>query len=83
MDKENNISESKKNESCPCSTIESDSKNNNDKNDLTMSVNMDWSKQHEEILIEWADKALCYRWLHGECRNNYTYKNTCLQYQLL
>lgn len=49
---------------------------NTDSNDLTLSVNMEWSKQHESILIEWADKALCYRWLHAECRNNYSKKNT-------
>lgn len=49
---------------------------NTDSNDLTLSVNMEWSKQHEIILIEWADKALCYRWLHSECRNNYSRKNT-------
>lgn len=49
---------------------------NTDSNDLTLSVNMEWSKQHEVILIEWADKALCYRWLHAECRNNYSRKNT-------
>ena len=49
---------------------------NTDCNDLTLSVNMEWSKQHEVILIEWADKALCYRWLHAECKSNYSKKNT-------
>jgi hypothetical protein len=28
-------------------------------------VNIEWSKEHEDILIEWADKAMCYRWLHA------------------
>ena len=32
-----------------------------------------WSKEHEEILIEWADKAMCYRWLHA--RSNALYSN--------
>lgn len=24
----------------------------------------EWSVEHEHILAEWADKAMCYRWLH-------------------
>lgn len=24
-----------------------------------------WDAQYEKVLIEWADKAQCYRWLHG------------------
>ena len=23
-----------------------------------------WSEEHETILVVWADKAMCYRWLH-------------------
>ena len=26
--------------------------------------NVEWTSDHEQILIEWADKAMCYRWLH-------------------
>ena len=29
------------------------------------SKNGIWKDEHEKILIEWADKAQCYRWLHG------------------
>ena len=25
---------------------------------------IDWSSQHEKILVDWADKATCYKWLH-------------------
>ena len=25
-----------------------------------------WQKEHEKILIDWADKAMCYRWLHSK-----------------
>jgi hypothetical protein len=25
-----------------------------------------WSEDHEKLLVEWADKALCYRWLHSK-----------------
>lgn len=24
-----------------------------------------WTKEHEGIFVEWADKAMCYRWLHS------------------
>ena len=27
--------------------------------------NAQWSSQYEEILVEWVDKAICYRWLHS------------------
>ena len=34
-----------------------------------------WHKEHENILIEWADKAMCYRWLHSKAHNLFSYKN--------
>lgn len=27
--------------------------------------NAEWTVEHEQILVEWADKAMCYRWLHS------------------
>lgn len=27
---------------------------------------MEWSEEHENILVDWADKAMCYRWLHAQ-----------------
>lgn len=35
-----------------------------------------WSEEHEIILVEWADKAMCYRWLHGKSHKKYTGMNT-------
>lgn len=35
-----------------------------------------WTTEHEDILIEWADKAMCYRWLHASSNTLYTSKNT-------
>lgn len=32
-----------------------------------------WTEQHEKILAEWADKAMCYRWLHSRSENKYLY----------
>ena len=30
------------------------------------SSDVEWTTEHEQILIEWADKAMCYRWLHSK-----------------
>jgi hypothetical protein len=32
-----------------------------------------WTEQHEKILAEWADKAMCYRWLHSNAENKYSF----------
>ena len=34
-----------------------------------------WSIEHERILSEWADKAMCYRWLHAKATSMYTKLN--------
>lgn len=36
---------------------------------------VDWSQEHEKILIEWADKAMCYRWLHARANSLYSSLN--------
>ena len=38
-------------------------------------TNAEWSSQYEQILVEWADKAICYRWLHSTSQINYAFKN--------
>ena len=35
----------------------------------------DWTPDHEKILIEWADKAMCYRWLHTRANSMYSHLN--------
>ena len=37
----------------------------------TTNKEVEWTVEHEQILIEWADKAMCYRWLHS--RSNMLY----------
>ncbi len=37
---------------------------------------IEWTQEHEEILIEWADKAMCYRWLHSKSNALYSNLNT-------
>ena len=35
----------------------------------------DWTPDHETILVEWADKAMCYRWLHTRANAMYSTLN--------
>lgn len=44
--------------------------------DIAEDYNAEWNEQHEKILVEWADKAICYRWLHSKSRIKYNTKNT-------
>ena len=37
---------------------------------------VDWTPEHENILIEWADKAMCYRWLHSKSNQLFSSRNT-------
>lgn len=36
---------------------------------------VEWSPEHEKILIEWADKAMCFRWLHSKSNAMYSSLN--------
>ena len=36
---------------------------------------IEWTPEHEGILIEWADKAMCYRWLHSKANSMYSSLN--------
>ena len=36
---------------------------------------IEWTPEHEQILIEWADKAMCYRWLHAKANVMYSTLN--------
>jgi hypothetical protein len=36
---------------------------------------IEWTTEHEQILIEWADKAMCYRWLHSKANSMYARLN--------
>lgn len=37
---------------------------------------IEWTPEHESILIEWGDKAMCYRWLHSKANAMYSSLNT-------
>ena len=36
---------------------------------------VEWTVDHEDILIEWADKAMCFRWLHSRAHALYSKLN--------
>lgn len=43
-----------------------------------LNDDIQWTREHESILIEWADKAMCYRWLHTKSRSKFGRINTFL-----
>ena len=34
-----------------------------------------WTKEQEQLMAEWSDKAGCYRWLHDRCEKKYSKLN--------
>jgi hypothetical protein len=58
-----------------CSCEKKDDSVNIDINENVPLTNAEWSSQYEQILVEWADKAICYRWLHSNSQINYAFKN--------
>jgi len=54
--------------------------NSNAKSDTIVDTStaipeVDWTVDHEDILIEWADKAMCFRWLHSRAHALYSKLN--------
>jgi hypothetical protein len=60
----------------------------NEKNDVVINIDdtlsqlnykpsneIVWKPEHDKILVEWADKAMCYRWLHAKSNTRYSYLN--------
>lgn len=54
--------------------IESSLNNNNISNKKDIDINI-WSEDTENILIDWADKSMCFRWLHARSCAKYNYWN--------
>jgi len=44
---------------------------NNEPETIEIDDNAEWKEYHEKILVDWADKALCYRWLHSKSSLKY------------
>jgi hypothetical protein len=59
--------------------LEQNSDQYSDKNTDTdisiLNTENGWATEHEVILTEWADKSMCYRWLHSKSNAMYSYLN--------
>lgn len=51
-----------------------DEEENKFDNDKEFIAHVEWKNHHEKILIDWADKANCYKWLHYKSQNKYMRK---------
>ena len=40
--------------------------------DMPMVKIHHWGEEHEKILVDWADKAMCYKWLHSQANSAYS-----------
>ena len=43
-------------------------------NDIPFLKIHQWGEEHEKILVDWADKAMCYKWLHSQANSSYSIK---------
>jgi len=45
------------------------------KDDKKTTITQVWTKEQEQLLAEWSEKASGYRWLHSRCEKNYRCRN--------
>jgi len=45
------------------------------KDDKPKEKRVEWSKENEQILVEWCDVAQCYKWLNSRSHLKYAYMN--------
>jgi len=50
--------------------------NNLQNTDNIKKKKIKWTDKHVDILVDWADKAMCYRWLHSRNTDRYKSLNT-------
>lgn len=55
--------------------MDSFANNKTEPSESQYNENIQWTPEHEKILIEWADKAMCYRWLHSKANIMYSRLN--------
>ena len=48
---------------------------NNEKIIKNTGKDMEWKRAHENILSDWGDKAMCYRWMHSNANSKYNRLN--------
>jgi len=49
---------------------------NKDKEKKEKNDDHGWTTEHEMVLAEWGDKAMCYKWLHAKSHGKYRKLNT-------
>ena len=54
-------------------TLSNNSQNNSQ--NKKSKIKHEWKEEHENILVDWADQATCYRWLHDKSHNKYSCRN--------
>ena len=65
IDKINKVNETKECKNSNNNNLSIGEDLDNEEHDFNLeSENVEWKEYHENILVDWADKALCYRWLH-------------------
>lgn len=42
---------------------------------INNDITIEWTSDHEDILVEWGDKAMCFRWLHSRAHALYSKLN--------
>ena len=47
-----------------------------DKEMIARDEDHGWTNEHEMVLAEWGDKAMCYKWLHAKSHGKYRQLNT-------
>ena len=45
------------------------------KDDKKTTITQVWTREQEQLLAEWSEKASGYRWLHSRCEKNYRCRN--------
>jgi hypothetical protein len=45
-----------------------------EKND-NEDTDVHWTSEHEDVLAEWADKSMCYNWLHTKSNDKYSIRH--------
>lgn len=79
---ENNLDSSNNNSINNSNNNSNDNLNNNNSNEkyikkiIKVDNHSEWSQDHEKVLVEWADKAMCYRWLHNKSNEKYNTMTT-------
>lgn len=49
--------------------------NSEEASEATNYTEVVWKEEHEKILVDWADKASCYRWLHDKSNKRFSFMN--------